>query len=530
MSLKNQQDFNQSDNLKLRMENYRLKEKLKNFENNFQMISLIKGKFLNKNYYKILIIKLILIIKRWNNICKEFFFDDFSILFKFNQKKFLLDVIILKKKILQAISLFVKYIDLIKSLGKIVSKIYLIFIKLQKKFDYLKSFFNQILVQKLYILCIIQNNRKNLIIKSDSLNIRINKIDLLKAKIKIFTNLKFNNPEKFINLIMIKKIKKKKGIKKMHNTSKSIIQLEKLKYRLSVWVDSFLFKVSSPKYDQLQILKKLKNLTFSIKYILGDCFYCMQKTDMRVYVIFKEIKQFSKKIESLRKKIQKLHKFQLILKINKVNEKKRSKYILFFNNKTQFFLHKIKKSFMLLTQISFFEKFFYFVQLKKQTMNQNVSYKHFFFNKISKYFKLKQYKYRSDKTFSKIKNILLNNFLSIFINVCIYRASDIDKEIIILWTILKLFNFHKHRRFLFVSSLIKKNYFKLQNQHFKLKNEFNRIILTLKQKIFRFQKSNSWVRNLLLENDIKKKEVENKLHEIKSMEIDFSEILYQIKK
>ena len=112
----------------------------------------------------------------------------------------------------------------------------------------------------------------------------------------------------------------------------------------------------------------------------------------------------------------------------------------------------------------------------------------------------------------------------------IHRVSDVDKEMNLIWIILKIFNFLNYKNFFLYNELIKVKYVNMQYQYYKLKNEFNRIIFILKQKTFLFQKNNEITKNLINKNIEKKKEIENKLHEIKSMEIDFSEILNQIKK
>ena len=528
-NFKNQNDLIKTENLKLRLENHRLKEKIKNFENKIQIKSGFQTKILNKKFYKNFFIKFILITKNWYKMYKDFFYDNFNVLLKINQKCFLLDVIRLKKKISRAILFFVKYIDLIKFVGKIICKNFLIFSNFQKKFNFFKIFFNQILIQKFNIFYNIHNNKKKSIINSDFINIGSANLNFFISKLKILVNLIFNNPRNFINFVIVKKIREK-NTKKIVNSSNLIFQLEKLKNDLLSWINFFLSKISRQKYNQLRNFNKLENLTLSMKYILDICFYNFHKSELKFYLISKKINNFSKKIRKIKKKIQKLYKSKLTFEKKKKNKQKREivkkklEYILLNRYKFHNSFCTMKQYLKLLHQVLSFEKFVCFLQLKTQITYQKLSIKHFFSAKMFKYFQLEKYKNRA------IKKFLTYNFSSISKNVFFYRVCDIDKEIIILWSIVKLISFSRYNKFLLLKYLIKPKYLIFQNQNFKLKNKFNRIILILKHKIIEFQKNNLGLGKLLQLNNIKKNEIENKLHEIKSMEIDFSEILKNFKK
>jgi hypothetical protein len=262
---------------------------------------------------------------------------------------------------------------------------------------------------------------------------------------------------------------------------------------------------------------------------MGNCFYHIQKTEIKIILISKKINQFSKKIEILKKKIHKLFIIKRHFKkkkTKKIDRKIIENKLIFFlllKYKFEYSFFKIKKFFKILNQKSSFKEFVYFLQIKKEITFKDVLNKSTFFNRITEFLQLEKHNKISFKKGYEINKLLSNNYSPNSINICMYRVSDIDKELYILWTILKLFNFCKYQRFFVVNSLIRRKYFKLKNQ-------FNQIVLILKQKIFGFQKSNFNTKKLLLENNIKKIEIENKLHEIKGMEIDFSDILNQIKK
>jgi hypothetical protein len=60
--------------------------------------------------------------------------------------------------------------------------------------------------------------------------------------------------------------------------------------------------------------------------------------------------------------------------------------------------------------------------------------------------------------------------------------------------------------------------------------EFSKVVFGLKQKIITLNNKNGVVNQMLLKKIENKSRIEDKLYEIKSMEIDFSEILNQMKK
>jgi hypothetical protein len=208
--LKNQKNLIECENLKLRLENYKLKEKIRNLENGFSIMTTVQRKFFNKKLCKIFFIKIILVTKEWNKVYKEFFYDNFNVLLKINEKFFLNDIMLIKQRIYRSIALFVNYINLVKFIGKIISKIFFIFNNFQKKFNYFTIFFNQILTHKLHLFYNIRNNQKISIINKDFLNYQFDTSYFIKSKFKFMANILITNPEIFVNLIMIKKIKKKK--------------------------------------------------------------------------------------------------------------------------------------------------------------------------------------------------------------------------------------------------------------------------------------------------------------------------------
>ena len=197
------------------------------------------------------------------------------------------------------------------------------------------------------------------------------------------------------------------------------------------------------------------------------------------------------------------------------------------NYNENFVFTKIKNISVLLKRASSIKEFIYYLYLDKTNRKQFDLNKKSFFNNISKFVNLKKYKNTSKEILKQNFNI---KFKSIWMKLGIHRVSDVDKEMNLIWIILKIFNFLNYKNFFLSNELIKVKYVNMQYQYYKLKNEFNRIIFILKQKTFLFQKNNEITKNLINKNIEKKKEIENKLHEIKSMEIDFSEILNQIKK
>ena len=96
--LKSSRKFMYDENLRLRLENHRLKNKINKFKFLLKKMNFIHKKPLNKHSYKFFYIKFIFLLKKWEKIYIEMFCNDFYLLFNLNQKYFLLDIILMKKK------------------------------------------------------------------------------------------------------------------------------------------------------------------------------------------------------------------------------------------------------------------------------------------------------------------------------------------------------------------------------------------------------------------------------------------------
>ena len=520
------------ENLRLRLENHRLKNKINKFKFLLKKMNFIHKKPLNKHSYKFFYIKFIFLLKKWEKIYIEMFCNDFYLLFNLNQKYFLLDIILMKKKTFEIIIMITKHVDIIKFLGSIVSKLFLICIICEKRFTHIKKIFDQMLTQKLFLLYNNKYFKKMPKFKSNLLNIQPNNLKSYNLE-KMSATSMFIKSKNFMNFTIKENINKE--TKRNQNISYEIfIHVKKVEYKLLFWINSFLFKISNQKVDLTEVFDKLNIFYFLMTNFLEIFSSQVVKTDIKNSKIFLVITKFLKKFENLKKNLRNFSKFKINVdkkKLKKQINKNIFKTILQhrkpINYNENFVFTKIKNISVLLKRASSIKEFIYYLYLDKTNRKQFDLNKKSFFNNISKFVNLKKYKNTSKEILKQNFNI---KFKSIWMKLGIHRVSDVDKEMNLIWIILKIFNFLNYKNFFLSNELIKVKYVNMQYQYYKLKNEFNRIIFILKQKTFLFQKNNEITKNLINKNIEKKKEIENKLHEIKSMEIDFSEILNQIKK
>nr|UXY88483.1 hypothetical protein Cry52Nrm3_p122 [Cryptomonas curvata] len=523
-----------SENLQLRLENYRLKKKIKKFECLLYPKNWVVKKVFNKYYYKFFFLKFIVLARKWNKMYKKIFFNEFNLLFNLNQKSLSSDINLLKKKLSQVTMILSRYIDLLKFFSTLLTKFSELFIFSQTRFIYIKIFFDQMLTLKLHKLFNSQNCKKVLFFKNFFFKFQADKINDIKSRLEQILNTSlFTNPKKFIKFIIIDKINKKK---KTSQPQKLFFHLGIIKYKLSIWITIFLSKFSTQKEFLIELFKKLVNLNLLTKNLLENCFVYVQKNSLKTGIIFKKISQFFCKIRILKKKLKKIKKTKLNHeKINKKQIKCNKKFktlqdsLNFFNFNKQLIFFRPKNQFKVIKQMVFFEKYIKYLNINKKKKFKIILNKDEFFNKLLKNMVFKVKIYQSDKFFIEYNHFLFNNLTFLQMKISFYRILDIDKEINTLWCILKIFNNSIILQSNLTGSFVKFNYFKLQDQYFKMKNEFNKIVFNLKQKIFIFQKNNSIVKKILLKKKKKKNEIENKLYEIKGMEADFSEILRKLK-
>ncbi len=529
--ISNQSNCFRSENLQLRLENYRLKKKIKKFECLLYRKNGVVKKVFNKYYYKFFFLKFIVLARKWNKMYKKTFFNDFNLLFNLNQKSLSSDVNLLKKKLSQVSMILTRYIDLLKFFSTLLTKFSKLFIFSQTRFINIKIFFDQMLTLKLYKLFNNQNRKKVFFFKNFFFNNQADKINDIKSRLEQFLNTSFfTNPEKFIKFIIIEKIIEKKKSSQPH---KLFFYLGNIKYKLSIWIGIFLSKISTRKEFLTKVFKKLVNLNLITKNFLQNCLVYVQQNSLKTSIIFKKISQFFSKIRIIKKKLKKikLNHEETNKKQIKHNKKfkilQKSLNLFNFNKKLIFFTPK--KQFKIIKQMLFFKKNINYLNINKKKKFKIILNKDEFFTKLLKNMVFKAKIYESKKFPIEYNHFLFNNLTFLQMQISFYRILDIDKEINTLWCILKIINNSIFLQSNLAGSFVKFRYFKLQEQYFKMKTEFNKIVFNLKQKIFIFQKNNSTVKKILLKKKNKKHQIENKLYEIKGMEADFSEILKQIK-
>jgi hypothetical protein len=527
--MSNQSDFILSENLRLRLENHRLKKKLKKLECVLHGKNWAVKKVFNKYFYKFFFLKFISLARNWNKMYKNIVLNEFNLLFNLN-----------KKNLSQVTLILTRYIDLLKFFSTLIIKFSELFILSQNRFNYIKIFFDQILTLKLHKLFNNQNFKKVPYFKRIFFNNQSEKINSIKKKLeKILNTSFFTNPKKLIKFIIIEKIYEHTVTicynKKSNQPRTLFFQLEIIKHKLSNWTNLFLSKLAYQKKILTDIFKKITNLNLITKKFFEKCFVHLQQIFLKTGIIYKKFSKIFCKIRILRKKLRIIKKIKLNiekekkLRFNKKFKKFPEVVNLFKYNKQLIFFKPTCK-FKIIKEMFFFEKYINNLNTNKKEFFKSNLNKNEFFNKLLKNIILKPKIYGFEKFCIEYNSFLFNNIPFIHIQISFYRISDIDKEINTLWCILKRFS-----DFIFFHSKIsilhlKCQYFKLQDLYFKIKNEFNKIVLNLKQKIFIFQKNNSISKEILIRKKKKKYEIENKLYEIKGMEADFSDILKQIKK
>ena len=527
--MNNQSNFIRSENLELRLENYRLKKKIKKFECLLHRKDWVIKKVFNKYYYKFFFLKFIVLARKWNQAYKKIFFNEFNLLFKLNQKNLSSDVFLLKKKLSQVTMILARYIDLFKFFGTLLTNFSDLFIFSQTRFIYIKRIFDQMVTLKLYKLFKNQNYKKVVYFKNFFFNNQSIKINDIKLRLEQILNTSFfTNPRKFIKFILIEKITDKR---KSSQPYKLFFYLGIIKYKLSIWISLFLSKISTQKDFLIEIFKKLVNLNLLTKNLLENSFFQVKKNSIKTGIIFKKVSQFFCKIRILKKKLKQI-KSNHEKKPIKNNKKFKilPENLNFFNYNTQLIFFRPKNHIKIIKQIYLLEKYNNYLNINKQSKFKIILNKDEFFNKILKNMVFKSRIYQFEKFSIKYNHFLFNNLSFMKMQISFYRILDIDKEINTIWCILKIFNNSIFFQSNLTSSFVKFKYFKLQDQYFKMKNEFNKVVFNLKQKIFMFQKNNLILKKILLKKKNKKHEIENKLYEIKGMEADFSEIVRQIKK
>nr|UXY87481.1 hypothetical protein 1634Bnrm3_p114 [Cryptomonas sp.] len=529
------------ENLKLRLENHRLKKKIKNCKclNNLKEHNQKNIKVIEKCDFDLL--RFLKTARKLNEIYGILLKNSYSCLSKLDRNNLIFKIKLMKKIILDLITYTIRSNAIIRFQINISARFFDIVFNAQIIFKQMKKLFDEILVQKFYYLLKRKTIGKILFLKEKMFSEQSEIIDLTKCKLDKMLNSRYTlKIENNTDCVFLKRILISDNLIFSHK--RKFIALQKFhrfqkpnEFKFSFWVSFFINKFIYQKKKIEEVFNKSNTYGYNIKKILEEVIIQINRRRTRIYVLLRALYSFMYQIQILKKTFQNIYLVRYFLESNLTYKRQEKKILI--NVKDNCILFKLIKRILYIEKKSKNQIFGCKFKREKFVSNICLGKIEFDRNKLNVFQDYcilfdnseNESKYTEERM-SNINQMNLERSIRTGLNICLCRVSDMNKELSTLWNMIKICNYTRKYLSSFKIGLFKYNHIDLLDKYLQMKNKFNRVVFSLKKKTFFIQKRSCAYKEIMLINRKDKHKIEEKLFEIKSMEVDFSHILNQIKK